>query len=432
MLQKIAKIITNNFGLKVLSVVIAVVFWLVIVNVEDPERTKVFSVPVVIENENYLRNMGKTYEILDKTDTITFTVTAKRSVIERVSASDFAVTANMQDIIDMSKIPVTVVAQKYANQLTVTKRSQYVEVFVEDEISKTFDIESQIQGTVLGGYSMDEVSISPEQVSVTGPRSVVENIQKAVAVVNVESLKEDAEKKVKLAFYDKKGNAVSQERLQLSTDTAVVSVGIAQKKTVPVRYEAGGTPEEGYRIGDVTGSIQSLVLQGEPEVMEALSEIVVSGKALDVTGKTEDLTVTVDLGNYLPEGVSLVEDSPKKRLSDVAIEIQGRQTADFGLLAENIELKNVLNGMQAVLRDTMVTVTLQGYESELEEISAADLKGEVDLAEYNRPGTYQIPVKILGGYSVSGTVYVKVELKQEEQNGDTPEEPGSPGDAGTE
>ena len=130
MLQKIAKIITNNFGLKVLSVVIAVVFWLVIVNVEDPERTKVFSVPVVIENENYLRNMGKTYEILDKTDTITFTVTAKRSVIERVSASDFAVTANMQDIIDMSKIPVTVVAQKYANQLTVTKRSQYVEVFV--------------------------------------------------------------------------------------------------------------------------------------------------------------------------------------------------------------------------------------------------------------------------------------------------------------
>ncbi len=432
MLQKIAKIITNNFGLKVLSVVIAVIFWLVIVNVEDPERTKVFSVPVVIENENYLKDMGKTYEILDKTDTITFTVTAKRSVIERVSASDFTVTANMQDIVDMSKIPVTVVAQKYANQLTVTKRSQYVEVLVEDEISQTFEIESQIQGTVSGGYSMDEITISPEQVSVTGPRSVVESIQKAVAVIDVESLKEDTEKKVKIGLYDKKGNAVSQERLWLSTDTAAVSVGIARKKTVPVRYEAGGTPKEGYRIGEVTGSIQNLVVQGEPGIIESLDEIVVSGKALDVTGKTENMTVTVDLGNYLPEGVKLAEDSSKKRLSEVVIEIQGRQTADFEMSTEHIELKNIPDGMQAVLRDTTVTVTLQGYESELEEISAADLRGEVDLAEYTRPGTYHIPVQILGAYSVSGTVTVNVELKQKEQGGDTSEEPESPGDAGTE
>ena len=61
MLQKIAKLITNNFGLKVLAVIVAVIFWLIIVNVEDPERTRVFSVPVTIENADYLEDMGKTY-----------------------------------------------------------------------------------------------------------------------------------------------------------------------------------------------------------------------------------------------------------------------------------------------------------------------------------------------------------------------------------
>ena len=54
MLQKIAKIITNNFGLKILAVVISVVFWLVIVNVEDPEKTLTFTVQVNIENADYL------------------------------------------------------------------------------------------------------------------------------------------------------------------------------------------------------------------------------------------------------------------------------------------------------------------------------------------------------------------------------------------
>ena len=69
MLQKIAKIITNNFGLKILAVVISVVFWLVIVNVEDPEKTLTFTVQVNIENADYLTNQGKTYEILNGSDT---------------------------------------------------------------------------------------------------------------------------------------------------------------------------------------------------------------------------------------------------------------------------------------------------------------------------------------------------------------------------
>ena len=95
MLQKIAKIITNNFGLKILAVVISVVFWLVIVNVEDPEKTLTFTVQVNIENADYLTNQGKTYEILNGSDTIKFTATAKRSIIEKMTDGDFEVTADL-------------------------------------------------------------------------------------------------------------------------------------------------------------------------------------------------------------------------------------------------------------------------------------------------------------------------------------------------
>lgn len=49
MLRKLTKRITNNFGLKVLAVVFAIVIWLVVVNIEDPEKTKGLQSRVTIE-----------------------------------------------------------------------------------------------------------------------------------------------------------------------------------------------------------------------------------------------------------------------------------------------------------------------------------------------------------------------------------------------
>ena len=64
MLRKLTKRITNNFGLKVLAVVFAIVIWLVVVNIEDPEKTKGFTIPVTIENSDYLTQSLKNYQIL--------------------------------------------------------------------------------------------------------------------------------------------------------------------------------------------------------------------------------------------------------------------------------------------------------------------------------------------------------------------------------
>mgnify|MGYP000042764514 CR=1 FL=1 len=60
MLRKLTKRITNNFGLKILAAVFAIILWMVVVNIEDPEKTKGFTIPVTIENNEYLSDMGKT------------------------------------------------------------------------------------------------------------------------------------------------------------------------------------------------------------------------------------------------------------------------------------------------------------------------------------------------------------------------------------
>ena len=147
MLRKLTKRITNNFGLKILAAVFAIILWMVVVNIEDPEKTKGFTIPVTIENNEYLSDMGKTYEILNNTDKISFTVTGKRSIIEELSESDFTAVANLENINDdMTTIPVSVSASRYASQIEINKRDATLKVSVENLQTETFLCESCNEG----------------------------------------------------------------------------------------------------------------------------------------------------------------------------------------------------------------------------------------------------------------------------------------------
>lgn len=411
MLQKIAKLITNNFGLKVLAVIVAVIFWLIIVNVEDPERTRVFTVPVTIENADYLENMGKTYEVLNDSDTITFTVTAQRSVIERVDAEDFVAVANMQDIVNMSEIPITITAHKYANLLTINQRTQYVELNVENVVSKTFNVELEQEGTPPRGYSLSESSLSPESVKVTGPESVVNSIRTASVHVKLDSLREDSQQTAEIMLYDKDGKKVSKDRLTLSSDKATVSMGVLQKKTVQVDYETSGKLEDGYRLREISGTPESVEIQGSPEALKKIERILVSGEALDITGLREDKNVTVNLENFLPEGAALAKGQEKEAKVKIMIETSAEQS--FEVPASNIELTNIPDGYAAAALDDTVRVTLTGFAADLEKISAADIRGIADLSGLSE-GTETVDVTLTGDYDIAETPVIRVELTRED------------------
>ena len=92
MLNKIFKWMTNNLGLKILAVIFASVLWLAVVNIDDPKTTRTFTTTVSVENNDYLTENGKYYEIVNNSNTVTFKVSGKRSYLERMSNIDFKAT----------------------------------------------------------------------------------------------------------------------------------------------------------------------------------------------------------------------------------------------------------------------------------------------------------------------------------------------------
>ena len=137
MVRRAWKVITNNFGLKLLAALFAVILWLVVVNIDDPKISQRFSATVVIENAEYLTDQGKYFEVLDDTNTIVFTVTAKRSYIEKLSNTDFKAVANMENAaIDnesgTGKVPIEVTALRYSSLVTISKATQNLEIALDN------------------------------------------------------------------------------------------------------------------------------------------------------------------------------------------------------------------------------------------------------------------------------------------------------------
>jgi YbbR domain-containing protein len=56
--------LTKNIGLKILSIILAAILWLVITNVDDPEEAKTFTdIKVQVINEKAITSQDKVYDI---------------------------------------------------------------------------------------------------------------------------------------------------------------------------------------------------------------------------------------------------------------------------------------------------------------------------------------------------------------------------------
>ena len=185
--------LTANLGLKILSIFFAVGLWVIVVNVDDPVTTKTFkNVPVIFKNENVLADAGLVYQVLDGSDTVSFTVRAKRSVIESLSKEDFRAEADFSERIAENSVPIKVSALKHEEQIVdIDLQKNTVKIAVEDEVEKTVSVNLQVVGNAAEGFTVGKTDISPSEIAVSGPRSLIDNVDNMVVVLDASNANED-------------------------------------------------------------------------------------------------------------------------------------------------------------------------------------------------------------------------------------------------
>ena len=139
MAKKILNTLTNNLPFKILAVGLAFVLWLVVYNIDDPKITQTFTTNVTIENVSVVAEQNKCYEVLEGTNTVTFAVTAKRSIMKNLEDADFRAVADLNRMVmnedgKTADVPIEISSTRSNNSLNYPNK-KYLKLALEELMS---------------------------------------------------------------------------------------------------------------------------------------------------------------------------------------------------------------------------------------------------------------------------------------------------------
>lgn len=415
------KRLMNNWGLKILAFFVAFMMWLLVVNIDDPVTHKTFSdIPVSVINEEVLANsqQPQTYQIVDNTQVVDVTVTAKRKTLNKIKNEDIVAVADMKELTLNTQIPIDISINGFEGKYdSAQSMPRNLQIKLEDEETKRFPIVPTTTGTVRDGYVLGNIEAIPEKVSIRGPKSLIDEISKVEASVSVSGLSKDTILESELVLYDSDNNVIDQQLLSnnLGTEGVSVRVELMPTKTVALDFDTSMIwPEKGYEFTGITFEPQSIQISGEYSDISMLKTIYIPAEALKVSGITEKTEKVIDVSEYLPEGVKLADENAGLVVVTISIAKNGTKAYDVtvgSIIVNNLSEEFTMSYATA----DMLELQVRGPKETLEDLSL-DQAISIDLGKYQSNGTYNVPVNVTlpENCTLEKEVSVKVVLKKRE------------------
>lgn len=374
---------TNNLVLKISSLAVAFLVWIIVVNVSNPIVTRNISVPLNVVNANIITDAGKTYSLMGA-NSVTVSYEVRSRDQSRISASDFNASIDLGDMYDITgavPIAVEVVNNKDLIIGAVASKPSIVRVSIEDLQRKEFTLTTKITGTPSDGFSVGEVKLDKTNVVVTGPVSVIGQISQIGVEIDVTGLDSNESGRAELKYFDANGNAfvISDSRVSKSFDNVGYSLVMLNGRTLALNFDVGGTVAQGYKFTGAESTTKSIQVRGQPEVLEGLDSITVPASALSVEGATGDVNITVDIKNFLPANVTAVGDTKV----NVTLKVEALDKKSLTLTVNDLNIVGAKPGVATNIVPEKITVVVSGLSANLESVTNADLKATLDVSEMN-------------------------------------------------
>ena len=374
---------TNNLVLKISSLAIAFLVWIIVINVSNPIVTRNTNVPLSVVNANIITDAGKTYSLIGA-NSITVSYEVRNRDAGRISASDFKASidlGNMYDITGAVPISVDIVNNKNLIIGAVASKPSIIRVSIEDLQRKEFTLTTKIIGTPSDGYSVGEIKLDKTNVVVTGPVSVIGQISQIGVEIDVSGRNSNESGKAELKYFDANGNPfiISDNRVGKSFDSVGYRLVMLNGRTLSLNFDVSGTAANGYRFIGAESSTKSTQVRGQPDVLEGLNAVTIPASALSVEGATGDVTVTVDVNNFLPKDVTAVGDSNVT----VTLKVEALDRKSLTLTVNDLNIVGAKSGVPTIIMPEKITVVVSGLTANLESVTNADLKATLDVSEMN-------------------------------------------------
>lgn len=388
----------NNFSFKTLfsnkkfavsfSVIVAFVFWLVVVIDQNPEREITFNnVPVSISaTGTNLEILG--LDIVSKNigDTVSVTVKGPSYVVSSLKSDDILVTADLSSIEKSGQYTVTLITRKISgktdydvisvNPSTATinvdkRKDEYKDVIVSAP-DVTVDLTSDPD------LICEKPTVLEEKIHIQGPLTEFQKIAEVRAIVEDEiALTATKTFTAKIKLYDVNGIELSLEPFTLSAETVDVTVVVNKRATVNLVpsfiNKPASAPDLKYTILLDSGeAITKVDIKGAPDVINNLTEVQLEPINFnDISLKNSSFEVGLALSTH---SISLIDTF---ETVTVKFDLSGYNEKSVGPI--DVQINNCADNL-TIDRTSLRSVTFCVPRNLSKAFKASDITATVDLS----------------------------------------------------
>lgn len=356
----------NNSKIKIISLLSAMVLWMYVMAIVDPEETKLFeNIPVTITNKNELNERDLViYPEQDLTTNIY--VTGKLSNLKKVTKDDINVYGQINNPLEgNNEIYLKVSTSQRVNY---DFKNPVMIVTLEKIISEDKSIKVDITGS--GKNNVDNIMLQDniDKVSVSGPRSLVNKVKRVVGTVKVNGELNDFSQSIKLEPVDANGKVV--EGIELEKDSVNVNIILLAQKTVPIILKLSDNSESGVNY---TMSQNTVTIKGKKDIVDSINDIETQPVKLSeiLPGTSKDIYLQV------PSGITI-----ETKYITIKKNSEENAVAEYTYTAENIEIRNNTENIDKskIKFPNSINVSIE-YLQSIGSINKDDIKLYIDLNE---------------------------------------------------
>lgn len=407
--ERVADNRKRDLTAKIMCILGAIFLWFYVVSSQTIIDEKRFaSIPVELISTDVIENEYGMTVINGYDYTVDVTVSGVKNELNRLSAEDISAYVDLSQI-DAAGEYTLDVRTSVPGGITLKELSaNYVNVYVDKRSSKPVEIRVNPIYSIESDYSLGTPSATIQNVTVTGPEDVLDNIAYAQVTVDVGKLTSSVTATGSIVLVGNDGTVISNPYVKLHTTDVAVKIPVYTEKEIPlsVGFKHGFYNEKN---SEIKIEPESITVKGDPAELAKLNTVeVMTIDEKKMTGVTGTRVAVIDL----PEGVENIN-----RVESVVVTVTHINTSTRDIYVDNVEFKNP-NGLVYSTKQEGVNLTLRGSSGSLALVNEDNVTITADLSYYSKgTGKVTVPLTVSMPSGLSGSVYeigeysLEVEIK---------------------
>lgn len=377
----------NNFNIKILSLLIAIMIWSYVMGIENPQITSYHrGISVQAKGEETLNSKGLVLEKPFSAE-VSVQLSATKAELSNIRTKNIVAEVDLSDLESgESRVPVHVSIHGQSGKAEIKDvEPSSIIVNVEKIVSKNLPIEVKILGTIASGYVLEDVKPVFGYVRVTGPESAVANIKEVTTYADITGKTKSFTINSDIEILDE--NGVDVENIQTNNKKADINVTVYKSKAVTIEPIFSGKLGENQVLEDVEINPSEVVIKGPEEKIDSIVKITTNPIEYENLKGSDKYAVTLNL----PTGI-FMHDGNEKIVMSYNLKENIEKTLSvpsslFEVRNRNEEFEYNVKKLENFL------IVLYGDAKILENIGTQDVKPYVDVSGLGE-GEYTLDVKI--------------------------------------